>query len=86
MSSGGAACATTPRERIGRGVFAVVMAVVAVGSLSALWIAIPAGVFAVFLAIGAITGWCPTSLFQRASAQPEPNSLGYAEARQTFDA
>lgn len=64
-------CATTPTERAIRTSLALVTVSVAVTSWSTnLWCAIPAAVCAGFLAFGAITGWCPTALLQRASAEP----------------
>lgn len=56
----------------------------ALSSLDQPWCAIPAGVCASFLTIGAITGWCPTQLLSRGASAP-PNALGYDEARQPID-
>jgi len=67
---------------------AVAGAFLAAFSLNALdqpWCAIPAGVCATFLTIGAITGWCPTQLLNRRDAPTPANTLGYDEARQPID-
>ncbi|GAA2044035.1 hypothetical protein GCM10009819_33590 [Agromyces tropicus] len=64
-----------------RGVVAVFLGAVAMSTLDNPWCAIPAGVCATFLAIGAITGWCPPDLFSRAATTTAPNVLGYPEAR-----
>ncbi|WP_430645295.1 YgaP family membrane protein [Agromyces sp. GXS1127] len=74
-------CAVSRGERVLRGVIAVFLAAFALSNLDNLWCAIPAGVCATFLAIGAVTGWCPTDLFSRAAVETEPNALGYPEAR-----
>ncbi len=70
-------CATTPSERIIRGVLALFTASVAANTWSTnLWCAIPAAICATFLVIGAITGWCPTSLLTRTvavDAEQQPN-------------
>jgi len=78
-------CAVTPGERIGRAVAAVFMIALAVSLGDNLWIAAPAGVFATFLTIGAITGWCPTALIPRREQPVEQNDLGIPEARQRID-
>ncbi|WP_400994407.1 DUF2892 domain-containing protein [Agromyces sp. GXQ0307] len=75
------ACAVSRGERVLRGVIAVFLAAFAASNLENLWCAIPAGICATFLAIGAITGWCPTDLLTRSAATTEPNVLGYPEAR-----
>ncbi len=59
------ACAVTPGERAARAVMALVAAGVAFATWGRPWCAVPAAVCAGFLTIGAITGWCPTSLFAR---------------------
>ncbi|WP_353828663.1 YgaP-like transmembrane domain [Agromyces sp. SYSU T0242] len=64
-----------------RAVVAVFLAAFAVSNLDAWWCAIPAGVCATFLALGALTGWCPTDLLARGAATTEGNLLGYPEAR-----
>jgi len=74
-------CAVSRGERVIRGTIAVFLAAFAASSLENLWCAIPAGICATFLAIGAVTGWCPTDLVSRAAAETEPNVLGYPEAR-----
>ena len=82
----GARCAVTPGERVIRAAASVVVGAVALNSVGNLWCAIPAGICATFLAIGAITGWCPTNLLPSTRrVTPEPNTLGYAEARQHID-
>jgi len=79
----GNACAVTPGQRVARGVMALVVgtAAVAAGGSGLLWIAIPAGVFAVFLVIGAVTGWCPTSLFSAQGTGAIGTDHGYPDAR-----
>jgi hypothetical protein len=74
-------CDVTPGDRVMRGVLSVIAASFAVSQSANLWCAIPAGVCAVFLAIGAITGWCPTNLLPRREQPIEQNTLGYPEAR-----
>ena len=75
-------CAVGRGERGIRAVIAVFLAAFALNNLDNLWCAIPAGACATFLAIGAITGWCPTDLFARAPSETDANALGYPEARQ----
>lgn len=75
-------CAVSRGERGIRAVIAVFLAAFALNNLDNLWCAIPAGVCATFLAIGAITGWCPTDLFARTPSENDANALGYPEARQ----
>lgn len=75
-------CAVGRGERGIRAVIAVFLAAFALNNLDNLWCAIPAGICSVFLAIGAITGWCPTDLLGRTADVTEPNALGYPEARQ----
>ena len=79
------ACATTPTDRIVRGVVAVFAAAFSLNQLDNLWCAIPAATCAVLLTIGAITGWCPTDLLRRPTAPEATNALGYPEARQRVD-
>lgn len=69
-------------ERGIRAVIAVFPAAFALDNLDTPWCAIPAGVCATFLAIGAITGWCPTDLVARTPTETDANALGYPEARQ----
>lgn len=54
-----ARCATTPMERIGRGVVGVFLAAVAFSGINVLC-AIPAGICSACMIVGAITGYCPT--------------------------
>ena len=66
-------------------VASVFLTAISLSSLDQLWCAIPAAVCATFLAIGALTGWCPTQLL-RSREEPAPvNNLGYDEARQPID-
>ncbi|GAA1055262.1 hypothetical protein GCM10017608_30990 [Agromyces luteolus] len=74
-------CAVSRGERVLRGVIAVLLAAFAASNLDNLWCAIPAGICSTFLAIGAVTGWCPTDLLSRSAVETEPNVLGYPEAR-----
>lgn len=46
-----------------RGVFALVVAFIAVG-VGNPWLGVPLGVFALSLGIGALTGYCPPQLLQ----------------------
>ncbi|MGR2753381.1 YgaP family membrane protein [Agromyces arachidis] len=75
-------CAVSRGERGIRAVIAVFLGAFALGNLDNLWCAIPAGICAAFLAIGAITGWCPTDLLARTPDESDANTLGYPEARQ----
>ena len=75
-------CAVGRGERGIRAVIAVFLAAFALNNLDNLWCAIPAGTCSAFLAIGAITGWCPTDLVRRTPDEAAPNALGYPEARQ----
>ena len=73
-------CATTKDERIFRAVMSVILAAFSLNTWADnLVCAIPAAICATFLMIGAITGWCPTQLFQSRNQQA-PNSLGIPEA------
>lgn len=74
-------CAVSRGERGVRAVIAVFLAAFALNNPDNLWCAIPAGVCATFLAIGAITGWCPTDLLARTPSDTDANALGYPEAR-----
>lgn len=74
-------CAVAPGERVLRGALAVIPAAFAVSSLETPWFAVPAALCALFLAFGAITGWCPTQLVGRAPVEPEPNAFGHPESR-----
>lgn len=80
----GAACATTPGERVTRGVLSIVVAGIAASMAANPWCAIPAAICSVFLMIGAITGWCPTDLVTRRRPSA-PNTFGYPEALQPLD-
>lgn len=66
-------------------VAAVFLGAFALSSLDQPCCAIPAGVCATFLTIGAVTGWCPTQLLMRRDAPAPANTLGYDEARQPID-
>lgn len=81
-SPGARSCAVGRGERGIRAVIAVFVGAFALNHLDDPWFAVPAGVAAVLLAIGAITGWCPPDLLGRTRAETEPNALGYPEARQ----
>ncbi|WP_448255447.1 hypothetical protein [Microbacterium aurum] len=63
----------------------VFLTAVSLSSLNQPWCAIPAGVCATFLAIGAITGWCPTQLVLSREDPTPVNTFGYDEARQPID-
>lgn len=78
----GATCAR-PADRLARGVGAALMLIVAT-SVGTAWCAVPAGICAACLAIGAVTGWCPTDLFKRRPSSSAPNEFGYAEARDSI--
>ena len=77
-------CAVSRGERGIRAVIAVFLAAFALNNLDNLWCAVPAGVCATLLAVGAVTGWCPTDLLGRTPGATEPNALGYPEARQAL--
>ncbi len=82
---GGAHCAVTPGARVTRAVASIAVGTFAVINGDNPWCAIPAGVCATFLMIGALTGWCPTSLLSSTrKVNTAPNTLGYAEARQSI--
>lgn len=78
-------CAVTRTERILRAAMSVFVGAFALSMSANLWCAIPAGVCAALLMVGAITGWCPTSLLPRPVETSEPNMLGIPEARQRID-
>lgn len=63
----------------------VFLAAFSLNALDQPWCAIPAGVCATLLAIGAITGWCPTQLLSRREETVPTNTLGYDQARQPID-
>jgi len=80
----GTACDVTPADRVARGVGAVVAAAFASAFAAGgqTWCAVPAAVCATLLAVGAVTGWCPTALLpSRPTRQPPVNTLGYPDAR-----
>lgn len=80
----GAACATTPVQRVARGTLSVLTAALAytAGTSGRLWCAVPAAVCAAFLAVGAATGWCPTNLLPwRRTAAAGSTTHGYPDAR-----
>lgn len=79
-------CAVTRSERVFRGAAAVFIGAFALSMSDNLWCAIPAGVCATLLAVGAITGWCPTRLLPRRDHEGTQNEFGYPEARQRIDA
>ena len=81
----GASCARRPSERLLMGVASIVLAAFALSALDQPWCAIPAGVCATFLLIGAVTGWCPTQLLASGENAAPANTWGYAEARQHID-
>lgn len=77
-----AACAVTPRDRAVRGVLSVVAAGIAWGTADRPWYAVPAALAATFLAIGAVTGWCPTALLTgRRTPAAIGTDHGYPDAR-----
>ncbi|RQP09146.1 MAG: DUF2892 domain-containing protein [Microbacteriaceae bacterium] len=79
-------CATSPVDRVVRAIAAVIVGAFALSMIGQLWCAIPAGFCSVLLAIGAITGWCPTDLLPTRQAETvEQNTLGYTDARQHID-
>jgi hypothetical protein len=74
------ACAVTRAQRVQRALLAVAAAAFAVYlGRNQPWCAVPAAMCSVLLAVGAITGWCPTNLFQRRASLGE-NSFGYPVA------
>ncbi len=79
----GSACAVTPGQRAARGVVALFVGALAVGAGTSgeIWLAVPAGVFAVFLVIGAATGWCPTNLLRPREHDAIGSDHGYPDAR-----
>jgi hypothetical protein len=70
-------CAVTRGERGFRAAMAVFVGAFAVSVSENLWCAIPAAVCALLLAVGAITGWCPTNLLPTREARVEQNALGF---------
>lgn len=82
-SGRGNACAVTPGQRAARGVLALLVGAVGVAAAhdGQLWLAVPAGVFATFLVIGAVTGWCPTNLLRPREHDAIGAAHGYPDAR-----
>lgn len=79
-------CAVSPADRIVRAIAAVLVGAFALSMTGQPWCAIPAGVCSILLAVGAITGWCPTDLLRTRQAETvEQNTLGYTDARQHID-
>ncbi len=79
-------CVTSPADRIVRGVAALLVGAFALSVAGQPWCAVPAGIWSLLLAVGAITGWCPTDLLRaRESEAIERNTLGYPEARRHVD-
>jgi hypothetical protein len=83
----GGACAVTAGRRAAQGVLAALAGTVAyVAATSGRpWCAVPAGVCGVFLAVGAVTGWCPTSLLRRNQRSAMSPIHGYPDARGLVD-
>ena len=81
--SRGVACAVTTGERATRAVLAAVAGTVAyaAGTSGWLWCAVPAAACATLLALGAVTGWCPTSLLRRREPATIGTDHGYPDAR-----
>ena len=80
-----ASCSRSRSERVLMALAGIFLAALSLNSLDQPWCAIPAGVCATFLAIGAITGWCPTQLLNRRDTHTPTNTLGCDEARQPID-
>ena len=81
-----AGCTATRGERIVRGIAAVFVSAAAFSMLDNPWAAIPAALAALFLAVVAVTGWCPGGVAPRRDAgHVDANSLGFPEARQPID-
>ncbi|MBM7827063.1 YgaP family membrane protein [Microbacterium aurum] len=79
-------CAVSPAGRVVRAIAAVLVGAFALSMTGQPWCAIPAGICATLLAIGAITGWCPTDLLRTPQAETvEQNTLGFTDARQHID-
>lgn len=73
-------CATNRTDRALFGVAAVFTASAAAATIDAPWCAIPAAVCSVFLAIAAITGWCPAALLPSGRSTPA-QPFGFPDAR-----
>lgn len=79
-------CAVSSADRVARAIAAVFVGAFALSMIGQPWCAIPAGICAILLAVGAITGWCPTDLLRTRQAETvEQNTLGYADARHHID-
>lgn len=79
-------CAVSPADRVVRAIAAVFVGAFALSMTDQPWCAIPAGICSTLLAVGAITGWCPTDLLRTRQAETvEQNTLGYTDARQHID-
>lgn len=79
-------CAVSPADRVVRAIAAVLVGAFALSMTGQPWCAIPAGICSILLAVGAITGWCPTDLLRTRQAETvEQNTLGYTDARQHID-
>ncbi len=79
-------CAVSPADRVVRAIAAVLVGAFALSMTDQPWCAIPAGICSILLAVGAITGWCPTDLLRTRQAETvEQNTLGYTDARQHID-
>ncbi|MCI1675389.1 MAG: DUF2892 domain-containing protein [Ancrocorticia sp.] len=84
MAKSSAACATSPAERIIRGVIALVLIAVVI-SAPTNWMAIPIGLFALVMAIAAITGKCPNQYFASSPRKAQKNALGVPDATDIVD-
>lgn len=79
-------CAVSPADRATRAIASVFACGLAWSMTDQPWCAIPVGICSVLLAVGAITGWCPTDLLRsRPTGTLEYNTLGYTDARQDLD-
>ncbi len=67
-------CAVTRGERMGRAAASIFVGAFSLSMLDNLWCAIPAGVCAVLLMVGAITGWCPSDLLRPREATRVTNA------------
>ena len=78
-------CSSSRTDRVVRGIVSIMLAGFALSTLDNLWCAIPAGVCATFLMIGAVTGWCPTDLLNRQAPNSTPNAFGFPEAKDSLN-
>lgn len=78
-----ASCSVGPAGRVQRGIVALVTAAFAISFFpSSPAMAIVAGVFALAMAVMAITGFCPATWVQlRQASEQAENTLGYEDAR-----